>query len=89
MVNSNTNSIENEEFLNKYVIVKYDGVHYVGLVLKVKGCEFQVKTMLHDKNKDEFFWPSKKDICWYYKGDILEIIPKLKQLGKNRFKVEK
>jgi hypothetical protein len=54
--------------------VKYNGEIYPGLTIDVDGPDVQVKCM-HSVGANRFFWPSREDVCWYVREDVLEVIP--------------
>ena len=55
----------------EWVLVKYDGVVFVGIILQASNDEYQVKTMLK-AGINSFKWPRCDDVCWY--KDITDII---------------
>ena len=47
-----------------WVLVKYDGLTFIGIILEVKDDEYKVQTM-HNTGTNAFKWPRCDDICWY------------------------
>ena len=77
-VNSFVSPQETEEFsVNDYVAAVYNRKWYIGLIKDYdpedSNLPFQVSFMEHGKGKGclTFKWPTKQDIVWVQRGDIL------------------
>jgi len=62
--------------LHQFVVIKYDGSPYPGKVLDVdeQQGDMQVSCM-HRVGPNRFFWPTRADICWYSRDDVIAVIP--------------
>lgn len=73
-VGDSTPIVPSEIKEDDWVIVKYQGKFYHGLVLEVvkhvDQISYKVKSM-HPKGK-YWMWPAAEDICWYKKKNVLK-----------------
>lgn len=56
--------------VGRFIIVKYDGIPFVGQVLNVVGAEVEVSCMRQVKGKNSFVWPTTPDVLFYYASDM-------------------
>lgn len=64
-----------------YVIVKYAGQHFPGLVLRLVGNRYEVKAMERSGLK-HWRWPERDDVLLYNHQEILKTISPPKQINK-------
>ncbi|KAJ2949894.1 hypothetical protein O0L34_g11214 [Tuta absoluta] len=58
-----------------YVIIKYEGEYFPGIIKNVRGGMFEISTMTFSVGST-FRWPEKEDKIWYQETDIVEAISK-------------
>ena len=76
-----------DTLIDKYVVVTYDGHPYPGIITDEDNDEVKVKCM-HPLGPNRFFWPPRDDICWYYKDDVIDIIPEPKKVTERHMQID-
>ena len=74
-------------YVGKYVVVKYDGTPYPGLVIDEDEEEVHVKCM-YRVGKNRFVWPKIDDMLWYAQEQVLMVIPEPLPVTKRHLQVE-
>lgn len=59
-----------EDLAGKMFIVSYEGKPFVGQVLKVLGEEVEVSCMQQSGRRNNFVWPQKADVIFYFRSDL-------------------
>lgn len=59
--------------IGDYVVVKYEGEFFPGMILNLKSTEVEVKTMT--MSGLNWKWPERDDVLWYPKSDTRKINP--------------
>ena len=87
-----TNFDDINQYIGKFVLVRYNQRPYPGKVLDVEGSNLEIDCMhqVGRKSNNCFFWPRKiKDINMYEQEDVICVIPQPCVLDKpNQYKVD-
>ena len=75
-----------KSLIDEYVVVKYDGVAYPGIVTDEDHDDVEVKC-LHKVGENRFYWPMHDDICWHQRDSILGVIPPLEKVTGRHVRV--
>lgn len=67
-----------------YVIIKYEGEYFPGIIKDVSGNMYEISTMTFSIG-NTFEWPEKEDKIWYQESDIVEAISKPVLCNKRGF----
>lgn len=74
------------QLTNRWVLVKYDGKVYPGIVQNIEESDIEVKCM-NKIGENRFFWPRMEDKIWYVADDVVAIIPEPEKVGSRHVKV--
>lgn len=69
---------------NTYVIIKYEGEYFPGLIKNIDDSRYEISTMVLSKG-NTFRWPETPDQIWYGKEAIIEKIKEPQILNKRGF----
>lgn len=69
---------------NTYVIIKYEGEYFPGLIKNIDNNSYEVSTMVLSKG-NSFRWPETPDQIWYDKDTIIEKIQEPQLFNKRGF----
>ena len=78
--------IPSVEMIGQWVVVKYDGFAYPGIVQDIDHDSIEVKAMSRI-GKNRFFWPLLNDIIWYDLDSVLQVIPGIEPVTKRHMQV--
>ena len=60
--------------IGQYVVVRYDGSLYPGKVVDEDVGDVKVNCM-SKIGENRFYWPTREDICYYMRDDVVSVIP--------------
>ena len=71
--------------IQHYVVVKYDGLWWIGLVIAVKSIsmEAKIKFMSPHSPRRNFFWPQRNDIFWVSIESIFKVLSPLSSTSQS------
>lgn len=69
---------------NTYIIVKYEGKYFPGLIKNIDKNTYKISTMVLSRG-NTFRWPDKPDQIWYNREVIMEKIEKPKSINNRDF----
>lgn len=69
---------------NTYVIIKYEGEYFPGLIKNIDNNIYEISTMVISKG-NTFRWPDTPDQIWYNKEAIIEKIQQPQVINKRGF----
>lgn len=69
---------------NTYVIIKYEGEYFPGLIKNIDNNTYEISTMVLSRG-NIFRWPDTPDQIWYNREAIMEKIQKPKTINNRGF----